>query len=199
MENLNNALTKANTLHIGVHELEQTKKDVFNILECEVCYHITLEEALEISKWIIEENKIKPHMCVKSENQIMNEINNWLWIILKFNWKVVWCISMIKINIWEGIDIYEAWSLICDNTKRNLWIAKKLTTELFSVHKNKAIYSITEVSSVKHIYEKINLFLVQKNNLNLLILNEIEKIAPLLETDVIYWNEAFLSFNKKIW
>lgn len=62
---------------------------------------------------------------------------------------------------------------------------------------DKAVYSITEVKWVMHIYNDIlRLNNFSKFDLNTEVLAEIESVWALLETDIIYWNKNFLELNK---
>ena len=174
-----------------------TKNQVHNILHPEIVTKISLDEAKIISNWIIEENKIKKHMIEKTPEQIMQEINSWLWVVAKINSEIVWSMSMIKITLPNKKVMYEAGSLITSPEKRGHWIAKILSKEIFLQNMDKAVYSITEVKWVMHIYNDIlRLNNFSKFNLNTEVLAEIESIWALLETDIIYWNKNFLELNK---
>ncbi len=174
-----------------------TNNQVHNILHPEIVTKISLAEAKIISDWIIEENKIKKHMIEKTPLQIMQEINSWLWVVAKINSEIVWSMSMIKITLPNKKVMYEAGSLITSPEKRGHWIAKILSKEIFLQNMDKAVYSITEVKWVMHIYNdilKLNNF--SKFDLDTEILAEIESVWALLETDIIYWNKNFLELNK---
>ena len=174
-----------------------TNNQVHNILHPEIVTKISLDEAKIISDWIIEENKIKKHMIEKTPLQIMQEINSWLWVVAKINSAIVWSTSMIKITLPNKKVMYEAGSLITSPEKRGHWIAKILSKEIFLQNMDKAVYSITEVKWVMHIYNdilKLNNF--SKFDLNAEVLAEIESVWALLETDIIYWNKNFLELNK---
>ena len=174
-----------------------TNNQVHNILHPEIVTKISLDEAKIISNWIIEENKIKKHMIEKTPLQIMQEINSWLWVVAKINSEIVWSMSMIKITLPNKKVMYEAGSLITSPEKRGHWIAKILSKEIFLQNMDKAVYSITEVKWVMHIYNdilKLNNF--SKFDLNAEVLAEIESVWALLETDIIYWNKNFLELNK---
>ena len=174
-----------------------TNNQVHNILHPEIVTKISLDEAKIISDWIIEENKIKKHMIEKTPLQIMQEINSWLWVVAKINSEIVWSMSMIKITLPNKKVMYEAGSLITSPEKRGHWIAKILSKEIFLQNMDKAVYSITEVKWVMHIYNdilKLNNF--SKFDLNAEVLAEIESVWALLETDIIYWNKNFLELNK---
>lgn len=170
------------------------------IITIEIIDNITLLQAKEIQKWIIEENQEHKHMIEKSIEQIRNEINSWLWFVAMINWEISWCITMIKIKTMNWSVIYEVWSLITAKNKRWVWIAKKLTNEIFEKNKDKNLYSITEVEWVKHIYEEyLWLYKVSKNELNTDILEKIEEIWELLETDEIYVNNNFIINSMQKW
>lgn len=174
-----------------------TKDLIHNILHPEIVTKISLDEAKIISDWIIEENKIKKHMIEKTPLQIMQEINSWLWVVAKINSEIVWSMSMIKITLPNKKVMYEAGSLITSPEKRGHWIAKILSKEIFLQNMDKAVYSITEVKWVMHIYNdilKLNNF--SKFDLDTEVLAEIESVWALLETDIIYWNKNFLELNK---
>lgn len=174
-----------------------TKDLIHNILHPEIVTKISLAEAKIISDWIIEENKIKKHMIEKTPLQIMQEINSWLWVVAKINSEIVWSMSMIKITLPNKKVMYEAGSLITSPEKRGHWIAKILSKEIFLQNMDKAVYSITEVKWVMHIYNdilKLNNF--SKFDLDTEVLAEIESVWALLETDIIYWNKNFLELNK---
>lgn len=178
-------------------KLVSTNSWVTNILHPEITTKISLKEAWIIANWIIEENKIHKHMIEKNPYQIMQEINSWLWVVAKINWEIVWAMSMIEINLPNSKKMYEAWSLITNPEKRGLWIAKTLSKEIFIQNMDKAVYSITEVPWVMHIYTdilKLNEF--SKFDLEKSVLEEIESVWALLPTDKIYWNKAFLALNK---
>ena len=174
-----------------------TNNQVYNILHPEIVTKISLDEAKIISDWIIEENKIKKHMIEKTQEQIMQEINSWLWVVAKINSEIVWSMSMIKITLPNKKVMYEAGSLITSPEKRGHWIAKILSKEIFLQNMDKAVYSITEVKWVMHIYNDIlRLNNFSKFDLNTEVLAEIESVWALLETDIIYWNKNFLELNK---
>ena len=174
-----------------------TNNQVHNILHPEIVTKISLDEAKTISDWIIEENKIKKHMIEKTQEQIMQEINSWLWVVAKINSEIVWSMSMIKITLPNKKVMYEAGSLITSPEKRGHWIAKILSKEIFLQNMDKAVYSITEVKWVMHIYNDIlRLNNFSKFDLNTEVLAEIESVWALLETDIIYWNKNFLELNK---
>ena len=174
-----------------------TNNQVHNILHPEIVTKISLDEAKIISNWIIEENKIKKHMIEKTPKQIMQEINSWLWVVAKINSEIVWSMSMIKITLPNKKVMYEAGSLITSPEKRGHWIAKILSKEIFLQNMDKAVYSITEVKWVMHIYNDIlRLNNFSKFDLNAEVLAEIESVWALLETDIIYWNKNFLELNK---
>ena len=169
------------------------KKSCEKIINIEIIDNISLEQAKEIQKWIIEENQEHKHMIEKSVEQIKNEINSWLWFVALINWELSWCITMIKMQTVSWIEIFEVWSLIISKNKRWLWIAKKLTTEIFEKNKDKNLYSITEVEWVKHIYKDyLSLTKLSKDQLNKEILDKIEEVWELLETDEIYANNNFI-------
>lgn len=174
-----------------------TKDLIHNILHPEIVTKISLAEAKIISDWIIEENKIKKHMIEKTPLQIMKEINSWLWVVAKINSEIVWSMSMIKITLPNKKVMYEAGSLITSPEKRGHWIAKILSKEIFLQNMDKAVYSITEVKWVMHIYNDIlRLNNFSKFDLDTEVLAEIESVWALLETDIIYWNKNFLELNK---
>ncbi len=175
---------------------EYTKQTCERIINIDITDNITLEQAQEILNWIIEENKDHKHMIEKTVEQIQDEINWWLWYVAMINWKLAWCITMIEITTKSWIKIYEVWSLITVESMRWLWIAKKLTKEIFEKNKEKTLYSITEVKWVMHIYQDI-LWLnnLNRNELNNEILEKIEEVWELLETDRIYWNDNFIINN----
>lgn len=176
---------------------ENVKKWVQSILHPEIVTKINLEEAKIIANWIIEENKTHKHMIEKTPTQIMQEINSWLWVVAKINGEIVGSMSMIEINLENSKKMYEAGSLITNPKKRGLWIAKVLTKEIFIQNMEKAVYSITEVPWVMHIYSDIlKLKELTKFDLEKNVLEEIESVWALLPTDKIYWNKAFLSLNK---
>lgn len=174
-----------------------TNNQVHNILHPEIVTKISLAEAKIISDWIVEENKIKKHMIEKTQEQIMQEINSWLWVVAKINSEIVWSMSMIKITLPNKKVMYEAGSLITSPEKRGHWIAKILSKEIFLQNMDKAVYSITEVKWVMHIYNDIlRLNNFSKFDLDTEVLAEIESVWALLETDIIYWNKNFLELNK---
>lgn len=176
---------------------ENVKKWVQSILHPEIITKINLEEAKIIANWIIEENKTHKHMIEKTPTQIMQEINSWLWVVAKINGEIVGSMSMIEINLENSKKMYEAGSLITNPKKRGLWIAKVLTKEIFIQNMEKAVYSITEVPWVMHIYSDIlKLKELTKFDLEKNVLEEIESVWALLPTDKIYWNKAFLALNK---
>jgi len=169
------------------------KKSCEKIINIEIINNITLEQAREIQEWIIEENQEHKHMIEKSVEQIKNEINSWLWFVALINWELSWCITMIKMQTLSWIEIFEVWSLITSKNKRWLWIAKKLTTEIFEKNKDKNLYSITEVEWVKHIYKGyLSLTKLSKDQVKKEILDKIEEVWELLETDEIYANNNFI-------
>lgn len=176
--------------------LWETNLSVHNILIPEIITDINLEESTTISNWIKEENKIHKHMIEKPPIEIMEEINSWLWYVAKIKGEIVWIITMIDIILSNWDHIYEAWSLFISPEKRGHWLAKVLTKELFSCDSWKAIYSITEVPRVIHIYEDIlRLNIFTKSDLEIEILKKIEEVWALLPTDKIYWNQNFLDLN----
>lgn len=178
-------------------KLDTTKSWVNNILHPEIVTKINLDEAKIIANWIIEENKTHKHMIEKTPTQIMQEINSWLWVVAKINGELVGSMSMIEINLENSKKMYEAGSLITNPKKRGLWIAKVLTKEIFIQNMHKAVYSITEVPWVMHIYSDIlKLNELTKFDLEKNVLDEIESVWALLPTDKIYWNKAFLALNK---
>jgi hypothetical protein len=140
-------------------------------------------------------------MIEKTPDEIMEEINSWLWYVAKIKNEIVWIITMIDIILSNGDHIYEAGSLFISPEKRGHWLAKVLTKELFLQDSWKAIYSITEVPKVIHIYEDILILNVfTKADLEWEILWKIEEVWPLLPTDKIYWNTIFLEINKtRLW
>lgn len=168
-----------------------------SILNPKISQDITSDESEIVSNWIKEENKIRKHMDEKSPEQIMNLVNSWFWYIARINWEMVWCVCLTEIILSNWQKIYEAWSLISSPYKRWFWIGKILAKEVF-LDTEKVIYSVTEVDSVKHIYEKIlwlNKF--PRDNIKDEILSMIEWVIPLLTTDEIYWNNKFLEINNK--
>lgn len=176
---------------------DNVKKWVQSILHPEIITKINIEEAKIIANWIIEENKTHKHMIEKTPTQIMQEINSWLWVVAKINGEIVGSMSMIEINLENSKKMYEAGSLITNPKKRGLWIAKVLTKEIFIQNMEKAVYSITEVPWVMHIYSDIlKLKELTKFDLEKNVLEEIESVWALLPTDKIYWNKAFLALNK---
>lgn len=189
--------------HLTQKSIEKKEPDssinklVHGILNPEIVTKISLDEAKIITEWIIEENKIHKHMIEKTPLQIMQEINSWLWVVAKINSEIVWAMSMIKITLPNKKVMYEAGSLITSPEKRGHWIAKILSKEIFLQNMDKAVYSITEVKWVMHIYNDIlRLNNFSKFDLNTEVLAEIESVWALLETDIIYWNKNFLELNK---
>ena len=160
---------------------------------------IKLDEAKSIENLILEENKIHKHMIEKEALEIQKEINSWLWLVLKVNWNIWGSMSMIELPILKDKNMYEAWSLIVHPDYRKKWLAKILSHDIFDHNKNKAIYSITEVPWVMHIYNEIlKLHQFTKFEVHPEILTKIEEVWELLPTDIIYWNDEFKDLNDEL-
>lgn len=198
-EVLRTAVTIAWWQEENIWELPEVKDLTSWILKPEVSQHITFEEALIVSNWIIDENKTHKHMIEKTPAEIMEEVNSGLWYVARINWEIVGCVCMIEMTLSNWEKIYEAWSLIASQEKRWHWIWKVLAQAIFWDDK-KAVYSITEVPSVKHIYwEIMKLWQLLRDGVNPEVLAKIEEVWALLPTDVIYANRTFLQLNSRLW
>ena len=104
---------------------------------------------------------------------------------------------MIELPILKDKTMYEAWSLIVHPDFRKKWLAKILSHDIFDHNEEKAIYSITEVPWVMHIYNEIlKLHQFTKFEVHPEILTKIEEVWELLPTDIIYWNQTFKELNE---
>jgi len=175
--------------------------DILKLVEnmkIEILYFITTDESKAISNFIIEENKIKPHMIEKTPEDIFLSAKHYGCVKLIKEWNIIW--FMWLYNYWA---YYEAWSLCIWNWFRSIWLwtlAQQLLLDKFS---SLPIFLVTNTQKVRKISDKTGLFETEISELSKTILETIERWWKILSDDSIYlskqlfFNESLNSINEK--
>lgn len=164
-------------------------------------YNISSDDAIKVSTWINEENKLKKHMLEKNPADLIKQINNFGWVIAQnLNDEICWfmCLNKTKLQLINGITLYERWSLIVHENFRWLWLWNLLRNKLLIENKDKWIFTVTNVPLVIQSNIKIEQHMIRPDELKKQapgLYKVIEEEWSFLEDDIVFVNERVKNYT----
>lgn len=150
---------------------------------------ITLEECRMIEQRVKEEIQAHgKHMLDIPAEELLYQSKKYWCCAVKDGEKFIWCIFLMAVEKW-WITLYEYGSLFIDPAYRWQGLGYILMENIITTYTDLPIYSITNVPIVKKNNEKLHQHAYTKAMLSKEILEILEMPAPLLDNDIIYFND----------